>query len=1017
MKKRFGFSLAELMIVFVIATLIVAASVPIISKKHFKMPGNVNHGTYLCYYKDGKLYQKTTSNTTGVFAEDPAVAPGEEVDHCVFTPPQKVNFFQVFAVGGGGGGGDAGYKGGNLTRGETAPEYISPFNITQSLLTSKKIDSDALNPDSPDHKAGKLYAYARAAGSGEGGRPDYVEYLQGCQEGEAVGGNGGSGSDQLYEEWTIRNLADLIDFYMLATQNEAGGTADCPGGNIYCNGCTKVEYIFGTGDVSSLSQVLGGNYLYNGSVPYDVVCYEDDQLAGKVDASCITNGVFDASATASDGTNCNTKYPRVDGTAHKTYQINITNSCPATSATCYTGNLIDDPNCGTHKEYSCTKETKTFYQYGCKDSNSGEITWLDSVADNDACKTANNTNYIPGKWERTVEYELCDYQEVLNDCPKIPEPTDCEIPNNNNGSNQYSFGFDYPIHGRACIPWEGNNPNSITASGWFGTPAMFFMCNELNKQGKTELTFDYPINNGGVWTTGTRTVNAAECSSYTFPNNQEFSITYLVPKGYVSPIPGVTNGSGNGNGTGNGNAEVPCSNPHDYYLHKTVNNDDSYGKAGNPKTCYSYVLKGQQNLRRDSQVNIDKDKLVHYNRGKDLFALTTNTFNKFTNYYYKSSEDAAQNGQALCKDGWYNDGCWTSYGTVDSHTKLHGGPAYSEFVIKNFNGSQTYMARAYSAPMGGQGGQRIRGNNETLNHGYNGDYGLKDGDCLKEGVPTEACTQSNINIFNDYDKSRKNGIDGYCQNSWGAGVVANQISDSYPSYQLTSSQLCDFGDDVTGYCLIHNYPDNRSVPEKNGKYKLTHTYNENYLSHGEPGLPGEIKSVVIRSFDGKDLTINVGRGGSAGVLNSGDSGLDGSPTSMGDIIRAKGGTGGRGNIIDRVMTLPAYDETEIQQFILPATPGGIPMVQGLTQNLMSYILPMVQDKFTELFNTFGHGGRGAGVQHNCWAGENIIKFEEHEMSGSVHADQLPENCNTNYVTDDDSVRATDGTDGALMIRW
>ena len=107
-RKKNAFSLVELMMILLVAALITAALFPVVTKKHFRLPTLVNHGAYLCYYKDGKLHEAKWAGkmkTKELF--------NRETDNCVFVPPKKAGYFEISAIGGGGGGGDAGYTGGD----------------------------------------------------------------------------------------------------------------------------------------------------------------------------------------------------------------------------------------------------------------------------------------------------------------------------------------------------------------------------------------------------------------------------------------------------------------------------------------------------------------------------------------------------------------------------------------------------------------------------------------------------------------------------------------------------------------------------------------------------------------------------------------------------------------------------------------------------------------------------------------------------------------------------------------
>ena len=98
-KKRYGFTLAEALVALLIASLIIAAMIPVITKKH----RNVEvHGKWECTY-NGSLMSRTYTN--GV--------PDEwQESNCIFSPPAGAENFRVTVVGGGGGG--AGGTGGRF---------------------------------------------------------------------------------------------------------------------------------------------------------------------------------------------------------------------------------------------------------------------------------------------------------------------------------------------------------------------------------------------------------------------------------------------------------------------------------------------------------------------------------------------------------------------------------------------------------------------------------------------------------------------------------------------------------------------------------------------------------------------------------------------------------------------------------------------------------------------------------------------------------------------------------------
>ena len=169
-----GFSLAELMVVLLLVSLLASALIPIVTKKHLTLPKRSEHGAYMCYYKDGKLFEKKTVNKYSGQSEE------KQVENCVFTPPAKALYFQISAVGGGGGGGDSGYNGGNAHAVWDDLMTISPFGLTEAKINELHINykgkgyfPPVASAGSSDDLSAQLYTYAKSYGSFKGGDIGY----------------------------------------------------------------------------------------------------------------------------------------------------------------------------------------------------------------------------------------------------------------------------------------------------------------------------------------------------------------------------------------------------------------------------------------------------------------------------------------------------------------------------------------------------------------------------------------------------------------------------------------------------------------------------------------------------------------------------------------------------------------------------------------------------------------------------------------------------------------------------
>ena len=121
MKKiKKGFTLAEALIALLIASLLIAAMLPVITKRHRKVE---NHGKWECTYIPGTGYV-SREYKNGVPTEwDRGMVAGIDIvsDGCLFTPPPNAEDFRITVVGGGGGG--AGGMGG---------KFIEVINATSS---------------------------------------------------------------------------------------------------------------------------------------------------------------------------------------------------------------------------------------------------------------------------------------------------------------------------------------------------------------------------------------------------------------------------------------------------------------------------------------------------------------------------------------------------------------------------------------------------------------------------------------------------------------------------------------------------------------------------------------------------------------------------------------------------------------------------------------------------------------------------------------------------------------------
>lgn len=283
-------------------------------------------------------------------------------------------------------------------------------------------------------------------------------------------------------------------------------------------------------------------------------------------------------------------------------------------------------------------------------------------------------------------------------------------------------------------------------------------------------------------------------------------------------------------------------------------------------------------------------------------------------------------------------------------------------------------------------------------------------------------------------------VNGNCNDIPGEGLSAGTDGTCATGSAATTCS----GSGNYGYCLLHHYG---GAPEVNGKYVFQYGYDQNYLGYGAAGSPGQFKTTIVRSLEDLDLTIRVGRGGSAAAVDSGLAGAKGSATTMGDIIRAEGGEGGAGKLYKDAERLPAYNHERYEKESLcyyydkytqknddgsyryndPTTEEGKAAIElrntlssqpnycdGLINNQGAYKffqiagnqqgqyptptgvfssfmnVAFTSSSSSDLFNRFikfGRGGTGGGVEHRCWAGRHDIIFETVTLDASVFVDK------------------------------
>lgn len=234
-----GFSLVEAMLFLLIASLIVAATIPIVTKKHFRLPQMTNHGMYLCYKDDDDQLHEARWSGKYVLKE---VIPDRVVESCTFIPPKKAPYFQVSAIGGGGGGGGSGYTGPSRSENYGEVQLLSPVD-SDTGWTEETLKQYHLTPEEYNLYKGQIYAYAIGNSSGSGGALGYTErfQLKKCNKGRIFKPQ----MTPCYRYWRASGTGAICGVQKISSDN-----ANCPDkifdANGTCSQCTASKVVAGS---------------------------------------------------------------------------------------------------------------------------------------------------------------------------------------------------------------------------------------------------------------------------------------------------------------------------------------------------------------------------------------------------------------------------------------------------------------------------------------------------------------------------------------------------------------------------------------------------------------------------------------------------------------------------------------------------------------------------------------------------------------------------------------------------
>lgn len=152
-----GFSLAEMLVVLLVISVIAAAAVPLAHKRFKVNKAKAVHGKYICYRGPSDELHELEYQNNAIIRADAIVGS------CTFTPSAKASYFIVQAIGGGGGGAYAG----TIPARDTSP--VSSGSISIPTNGNITLPSDAPSWLQSDFDAAAITVTGTVYGGGGGG--------------------------------------------------------------------------------------------------------------------------------------------------------------------------------------------------------------------------------------------------------------------------------------------------------------------------------------------------------------------------------------------------------------------------------------------------------------------------------------------------------------------------------------------------------------------------------------------------------------------------------------------------------------------------------------------------------------------------------------------------------------------------------------------------------------------------------------------------------------------------------
>jgi len=237
------------------------------------------------------------------------------------------------------------------------------------------------------------------------------------------------------------------------------------------------------------------------------------------------------------------------------------------------------------------------------------------------------------------------------------------------------------------------------------------------------------------------------------------------------------------------------------------------------------------------------------------------------------------------------------------------------------------------------------------------------------------------------------------------------------------------GGSFVGYCLKPFRGDIRPF----GKYTYEYTWSTNNLAYGDPGTPGEYKSMIVRSFKDRDMIVIPGKGGAV----SGCTGDNGDDTLIYSVprdaevedskfvtdvvgaelmLQVEGGRGGGGCHTTTTERLPYHFTEPFPAKGIKGDLGKSPTFDNRS-NVMGMVLPLDTSILGKWIQSAGAAGDGGGSQNNFWVSSWERKFEGQLVYGDIGEWSEEYLERMGYLDRGYAIPATPGIAGAVLIKW